>query len=185
MRLNERMKTSAFAASVLVPVLFFAGCAPGSRGTSEAVGTAPSGLNSSSPVPTPTTTSAQWASVIAPRWGSWTKNNLKWVSSGCEVRDARRGNEDCIRLLETMQDDVSEMHSKISSMADPEARTGYLGLPPVEIADAYEDLTQAIEGARQYVPFTCPGKKCLESALMFEIAWDSLGEAFTAWEPWL
>ncbi len=140
---------------------------------------------SSATVGVEATTPEQWASVIAPLRASWIRNNINWVASGCDAGDARDGVKDCIRLLATMQDDVANMHTTVGSMGDPDARTGYIGTPPSEVAKAYEDLDAAIRGAEQYVPFKCPGKSCLEPAAMFALAWEMIGDGFTAWEPWL
>lgn len=84
-----------------------------------------------------------------------------------------------------MQNDVDTMHATVKAMADPAARTGYLGVPPNEVSKAYNDLDAAIRGADQYLPFECPSKSCLESAAMFGMGWEIIGDALTAWEPWL
>lgn len=161
-------------------LLALAGCAT-TQPTSPTAGT----LNSATASVEPTTTPAQWASVIAPLRASWTRDNIKWVASGCDAGDARDGITGCISLLRSMQNDVDTMHTTVKAMADPTARTGYLGDPPNEVAKAYKDLDAAVRGAYQYVPFKCPAKKCAENALMFGLGWDMIGDALTAWEPWL
>lgn len=179
--LNGVMRISATLVSASLVLVTCFGCAA----TAPTPPVPSSAQPSSASVEVEATTAEQWASVIAPLRASWTRNNIRWVASGCDAGDARDGVKDCIRLLATMQVDVKDMHTTVGSMGDPGARTGYIGTPPREVAKAYEDLDSAIRGAEQYVPFTCPGKNCLEPAYMFSLAWEMIGDGFTAWEPWL
>ena len=84
-----------------------------------------------------------------------------------------------------MQDYVGSATDTVLSLTEPESGPAYLGTPPEEVAEAYKDLKMAVKGANQYVPFDCPGKKCVESASMFLLGWDMIRDAFPAWEPWL
>jgi hypothetical protein len=79
---------------------------------------------------------------------------------------------------------VANTQSDIEALLNPSA-PNYLGEPPAEVARAWKRLTSAVKGAAQYETIRCPGSDCVETAGLFTLAWEQLGDAYTAWEPWL
>lgn len=95
------------------------------------------------------------------------------------------GTDECADLLSSMQDYVHFGTSTVVSLTEPAGQPGYLGTPPAEVEEAYRHLKMAFKGSDQYVPFSCPGKDCVEKASMFLLGWEMIRDVFPEWEPWL
>lgn len=130
---------------------------------------------------------SQWASAVAPLKAEWQETQESWEDATCSALAANDGAVDCAAMLTTMQIQAATINLGVSAMANPEAKTGYLGTPPSEIATAYQALADAAKAADTWEssPVDCPGNDCLPNAIEFERAWKDLGSAFAAWEPWL
>ena len=89
-------------------------------------------------------------------------------------------------MLVTMQIQAATVHLKVTALTDPNSPS-YLGAAPAEVAAAYQALVEAATAANIWdtAPVDCPGDTCGHAALEFEMAWNGLGAAFAAWEPWL
>lgn len=84
-----------------------------------------------------------------------------------------------------MQSLAVSIKQEVDQFDNPGARVGYIGTPPAEVARALDQLNDALQVANNVAPLKCPGTECAEGVLFIEMTWDDLGEAFTAWEPWL
>ena len=64
--------------------------------------------------------------------------------------------------------------------------TTYLGLPPDELSDLYDKTLNAARLASNLSEdISCPGDDCISTSFQFLQAWDALGDAYAAWEPYL
>jgi hypothetical protein len=124
---------------------------------------------------------------VAPLKADWEKSQKEWDEATCSSLAASDGAVDCAAMLTAMQIQAATINLEVGAMANPDAKAGYLGAPPDEVAKAYQELADAARAADTWEsnPVECPGKECLGVAFEFERAWEDLGSAFAAWEPWI
>lgn len=179
------------AVATLALIAGLAGCSGGAQsgesGATAGANAEPSETTApetSTPAPEATTTTAQWASQIAPLKAKFEETEKDWEDSGCSVTAA---NDDvlCQAKLTIMSMDAQTIQISTESLTMPQA-TSYLGDPPSEIESLY---TKTLEAANMAVAdgkaVSCPGDDCVTTAFTFERSWDALGDALTMWEPYL
>ncbi len=141
-------------------------------------------MTSAAPVEEDATTTEQWVSEITKLQTSYDDAQESWDGATCSamaVPDA----PDCAALMVAMGYVSSTAQITLEGLQNEDGPT-YLGTPPEEIASLLAETTQAATNASAAgQEVACPGDACLSTAFEFERGWETLGEQFASWDPYL
>ncbi len=193
------MKTwKALAVPVAGLVLLTAACNGEMTGddpaATETTSTAEAITTTTEETPSPSTTEEtasveQWASVIAEQRNSYDDTDQSWEDATCSSLAAVDGAVDCQAMMMSMGLVAATANVTISGATNPDG-PAYIGKPPAEIRTLLIDtLTAAMiaEDAFTPVDMDCfdEGIECAGEASEAERAWDTLGDKYAAWDPYL
>ena len=175
-----RTRRIVIAAGALI-ALALTGCSSTSAESSPESSPAPAATSEST---TSATTTSQWASAIAPLKSDFNDEDTTWENQGCSPQGADEMPL-CNAELTNMGLTAKTASISIDSLTTVSATT-YLGLPPDELSDLYDKTLNAARLASNLSEdISCPGDDCISTSFQFLQAWDALGDAYAAWEPYL
>lgn len=183
------MKTRTALATLALAALMLAGC--GSTVESESAVEAEPVADS--PVEEPTSTVAQWASLIAQQKASWEDWEQSWDESSCSgvTAGAEAGGMCRIQLLgATYQTQTTTIEYELAMSP---GKKGFIAEePPSEIATLFTATQEAAIAARDagedWDAADCsltPASDCGALAVSFDRAIGELQSQFDAWSPYL